>query len=63
MPEKTPIAIAGNKSDLESHRMVEKKEVEDFAKKIKGKHFNTSARTGKGIEEIFQELAVAIMKR
>ena len=30
---------------------------------MKGKHFDTSAKTGKGIEELFTEVTRAILKR
>ena len=30
---------------------------------MKGKHFDTSAKTGKGIEELFTEITRAILKR
>ena len=51
LPKDTPIAIAGNKYDL-PNRQIDIDEVEDYAKSINGAHFDTSAKTGKGIDEV-----------
>eukprot|EP00345_Euplotes_harpa_P013464 CAMPEP_0168345876 /NCGR_PEP_ID=MMETSP0213-20121227/17867_1 /TAXON_ID=151035 /ORGANISM="Euplotes harpa, Strain FSP1.4" /LENGTH=234 /DNA_ID=CAMNT_0008354281 /DNA_START=12 /DNA_END=716 /DNA_ORIENTATION=+ len=62
LPKDTPIAIAGNKCDLQN-RQIEQDEVEDYAKLINGAHFDTSAKTGKGIEEIFTEITKAVLRK
>lgn len=58
----TPIAIAGNKCDL-PNKQIEQDEVEDYAKAINGAHFYTSAKTGKGIEDIFVEITKAVLRK
>ena len=50
LPESTPIAIAGNKLDLEKFRQIERDTALEYAEKINGAHFDTSAKTGKGIK-------------
>lgn len=62
LPDDTPIAIAGNKYDL-SNRQITQKEAEDYANSINGAHFDTSAKTGKGIEEIFTEITKAVLRK
>jgi len=49
--------IAGNKCDREHERQIKTEEAEAYAERNNAKHFNTSAKTGKGIEEMFQYLA------
>ena len=51
------IAIAGNKSDKESSRQIENAEAEKYAKENGVRHFQTSAKTGKGMGEMFQYLS------
>ncbi|EMD44701.1 small GTPase EhRabD2, putative [Entamoeba histolytica HM-3:IMSS] len=55
------IFIAGNKIDLEN-RVVSKEEAEEKAKELKLKYFEVSAKTGDGIEDLFNELIKEIMK-
>ncbi|EKE42576.1 Ras family protein [Entamoeba nuttalli P19] len=55
------IFIAGNKIDLED-RVVSKEEAEEKAKELKLKYFEVSAKTGDGIEDLFNELIKEIMK-
>ena len=49
------IIIVGNKIDLEK-RQVEKEEGEEFANKMGIKYKETSAKTGEGTEEVFQDI-------
>ena len=51
------IAIAGNKCDKETGRQIENSEAEKYAKENGVRHFQTSAKTGKGMTEMFQYLA------
>lgn len=51
------IAIVGNKCDLENIRQVKNKAVEDYARKIGALHFLASAKSGKGVSEIFTTIA------
>ena len=50
------MAIAGNKSDLEDRRQVEKEMVDDFCKQHNLKYFEISAKSGNGINEVFDYL-------
>lgn len=51
------IVIVGNKCDRENERQVDEGESLEWARKYNAGHFNTSAKSGKGIEEAFQYLA------
>lgn len=62
LPKDTPIAIAGNKYDL-PNRQIPQDVAEDYAKAINGAHFDTSAKTGKGIDEIFNEITKAVLRK
>jgi len=50
------LAIAGNKSDLERNRVVSVEEAEKYAESVGAKHFSTSAKLNKGLEELFLDL-------
>ena len=56
------IALAGNKSDMESKRQIEFEEVSAYAKENNLLHFETSAKTGANIKELFTEIATKIPK-
>lgn len=56
------IYLAGNKVDLEHKRNVNEKEAKDYAKTIGAKHHGTSAKSGKGIEEIFFNMAKQLLE-
>jgi Ras-related protein Rab-21 len=62
LDKNTPIAIAGNKYDL-PNRNVDQDEAEKYAESIDGAHFDTSAKTGKGIDEIFTAISKAVLKK
>ena len=49
------IILVGNKVDVPD-RAVPKQEGEEFAKKFNFKYFETSAKTGEGVKESFNEL-------
>ena len=51
------IALAGNKSDLEFQRKVNKKDVEEYAKEANIFHIETSAKTSYNIQNLFEEIA------
>ena len=57
------IVLAGNKCDKENQRDVDLKEVLEYAKKQGIKHFSTSAKSGKGITEMFEHLATGKLSR
>ena len=54
--------IAGNKCDKHSERDISLEEAENYAKENNAKHFSTSAKSGKGIEEMFRYLAESIIR-
>lgn len=51
------IIIAANKSDRESERNLNREEACAYAQSIGAPHIATSAKTGKGVTELFQMLA------
>ena len=50
------IYLIGNKSDCENLRNVSREEAEEFAKKNNMKYFETSAKDGKNVDKIFNEI-------
>jgi Ras-related protein Rab-21 len=54
------IVIAGNKCDMESRRKIPLAMAVEYAKSVNAQHFNTSAKTGRGIEEMFTAMARAV---
>jgi len=56
------IALAGNKSDMESKRNIEFEEVSAYAQENNLLHFEISAKTGANIKELFTEIATKIPK-
>ncbi|KAL4434967.1 hypothetical protein ABPG74_017723 [Tetrahymena malaccensis] len=57
------ICIAGNKSDLENNRQIDKQFAEDYAKSVGARHFLTSAKNNRGIDELFQYVGSEILKK
>jgi small GTP-binding protein len=53
-----PIMIAGNKSDMPNFA-VSKDLGENFAREVGSEHVFTSAKTGKGVEEVFRSLVTS----
>ena len=51
-----PIIIVGNKSDLESSRVVTKDSAETYARKIGVDHYLASAKTGHNVIDVFRTL-------
>ena len=58
--ESIPIVIFGNKIDLQK-REVTKKEATDFAEKNNFEYYETSAKTGEGVDNAIKELAKKVM--
>ena len=54
------IVVAGNKIDLESMRVIELEDAEAYCKEQRVKHFEVSAKLGKGIKELFEFLTRSI---
>lgn len=61
--EDIALCIAGNKIDLEKDRHVDASEADTYAKTVGAKHFHTSAKLNKGIEEMFFELSKQMLER
>jgi len=51
------IALTGNKSDLEDRRAVNRAEAEAWAEANECLHFESSAKSGSNVHEIFKEIA------
>ena len=59
--EPIPIIIIGNKIDLEDARVINKSVAEKFAKDNNYKYFETSAKTGEGVDDAFREIVKQIL--
>jgi len=57
------LCIAGNKSDLEKQRQVDDAEAKDYAEKVGAFHALTSAKTGKGVEDVFLQITQMVLKK
>jgi Ras-related protein Rab-21 len=57
------VAIAGNKIDLEKNRNVNEAEAKAYADSVGAKHFHTSAKTNKGLEDVFNDLSARMLAR
>ncbi len=51
------LCIAGNKSDLERQRVVPRQDAADYAQSVGAQYFETSAKSGRGINELFNSMA------
>ena len=56
------IALAGNKSDLESQRKVDKGEADEYATDNAILHMGTSAKTSANVQDLFREIAKKLPK-
>lgn len=56
------IALVGNKSDLEHKRQVSTEEGQEFARRYNLLFFETSARDGNGVNDLFTDIAKEILK-
>ena len=61
-PEKTKYIIVGNKKDLEEKREVQTEVGENFAKENNVKFYETSAKDGTNVNEVFELLAKEIIE-
>lgn len=57
------LCIAGNKIDLEKERHVSVADAEAYAASVGAKHFHTSAKLNKGIEEMFLDLSKSMIEK
>ena len=60
--EEIILYIAGNKSDLERHRVVPRQEAADYAVTVGAQYFETSAKSGRGINEVFASMAKRLLE-
>ena len=56
------IIVAGNKCDMERDRQINKADAQEFCRKLQIRHFDTSAKNGNGVDDVFQELATLIFQ-
>ena len=56
-----PIIIVGNKIDMENMRELSKEDGKKIASENDFKYFETSAKTGKGVDEAFKEIVNQIL--
>lgn len=57
------IALAGNKSDLQSIRTVKLDSIQQFAKQINAESFETSAKTGENVQLLFNSLVKTLSSK
>lgn len=60
--DKVTLCIVGNKIDLDKKRTVIEKDALDYAASVGAKHYYTSAKQGKGVAELFLDLAKRILE-
>lgn len=60
--EEIILCIAGNKTDLERHRVVPRQEAADYAVAVGAQYFETSAKSGRGINELFASMAKRLLE-
>jgi small GTP-binding protein len=59
-PERALIFLVGNKTDLEDGRAVGKEEAAEWALQHSCPYFETSAKSGDGVNELFRAVAAAL---
>jgi GTPase SAR1 family protein len=57
----TVIAIAGNKADMRKFD-IDRETVSQYAEEINAKHFYTSAKSGEGLNEMFNSITTDLAK-
>ena len=60
-PRDAIIIIAGNKSDLYEHEAVDEEEVRKYCKNIDALYLLTSAKTGEGVNELFNKIGKELL--
>eukprot|EP00918_Siedleckia_nematoides_P050105 GHVU01109660.1.p1 GENE.GHVU01109660.1~~GHVU01109660.1.p1 ORF type:complete len:214 (-),score=19.92 GHVU01109660.1:388-1029(-) len=59
--QKIIICVIGNKTDLEKERRVSREDAEDFAESVGASHYETSALSGQGIQDVFLKIATILV--
>ena len=57
MTKEIPIYLIGNKCDLEESRVIQREDGENLATQFGTKFYETSCKTGEGVEKCFTDLA------
>ena len=57
------LCIVGNKVDLENDRHVSNETATEYARSVNAKLYHTSAKSNKGIEDLFNDLASRTLSR
>jgi small GTP-binding protein len=58
--EKAALFLVGNKTDLRDMRAVEREDAEKWAAEHGAQYFETSARTGDGVSDVFRTVAAKL---
>ena len=58
-----PIIIVGNKLDMEDKRKITKENADKLSKEYNYKYFETSAKTGEGVDDAFRDLVNQILEK
>ena len=56
-----PLIIIGNKIDMEDSREIQKEDAQKFATENKYKYFETSAKTGEGVDDAIRDLVIQVL--
>jgi len=56
------LTIAGNKADLERQRLVTRQQASEYASSVGAHYCETSAKLGRGIDEVFSNLAIRLLQ-
>ena len=56
-----PLIIIGNKIDMEDSREIQKEDAQKFATENKYKYFETSAKTGEGVDDAIRDLVNQVL--
>jgi len=56
------LVIAGNKCDLDRNRVVPIEEADKYAESVGAKHFSTSAKLNKGLDELFLDVTKRMLQ-
>ena len=58
-----PIIIVGNKLDMEDMREITKENADKLSKEYNYKYFETSAKTGEGVDDAFRDLVNQLLEK